>query len=297
MKGLLSNERLGIKLLTFSFLFFLGLIIGTLITYIVFGNDESSIDAIRWGQFIVSLFAFAFPAVSCAFLFSRENTSFFNLTKFPSFQLLAIGCLSFLLILPFINLLAWLNMQVEFPAALSGIETELHRLEDAANAIVEKVLSLTSTKDLLLNLFFVALVPAVTEELIFRGTLQKMLGERFNSHAAVWITAIVFSAFHMQFFGFIPRIVLGALLGYFYVWSGSLYLPMVAHFINNALGVWAGWLVANKHISADVENIGGSSQFIIGLVCLALVIPLLIYMERKGKKNNLLIETKNNPFE
>ena len=121
---------------------------------------------------------------------------------------------------------------------MSSIETWMRNSESQANEITEAFLSTKSIGGLIGNIFIVAVLPAIGEELLFRGLLQglikKMTG---NFHWAIWVTAALFSALHLQFFGFLPRMLLGAFFGYLLEWTGTLWLPVIAHFINNASGV------------------------------------------------------------
>ena len=93
-------------------------------------------------------------------------------------------------------------------------------------------------KDLLINLFVVGFLAAISEELFFRGVLQKILIERIkNIHLAIFACALLFSALHQEFYALIPRVLLGMLLGYAYVYSNSLWVPICIHFVNNATAV------------------------------------------------------------
>lgn len=138
--------------------------------------------------------------------------------------------------LPLVNHLAAMNEGLEFPIA--AIQDWMHAQEDRAAAITMGFMDMPTVWHLCFNLVVLAVVPAVGEELIFRRILQRSLFERWgNVHIAVWVSAALFSAIHMQFFGFVPRLVLGAGLGYLYVFSGRLAYPVVAHFVNNAMAV------------------------------------------------------------
>ena len=107
-----------------------------------------------------------------------------------------------------------------------------------------------------LGLLVVAVLPAICEELFFRGMIQPLLLRATGSpHRAIWVTAIVFSAIHFQFFGFVPRMLLGALFGYIYYWSGNLRLAMLAHFVNNGLTVTLSYFSRRGDISLDPDKL------------------------------------------
>jgi hypothetical protein len=132
---------------------------------------------------------------------------------------------------------------------------------------------------------------ALSEELFFRGVLQNVLIDCFkNKHVGVWVGAIIFSAFHLQFYGFLPRILMGAYLGYLLVWTGSLWPGIIAHFLNNGLAVYVAWL-ANKGVIDDrVEKVGeNQTDWFYVLISAGMVIfsLILIYKIEKKKQDNL----------
>ncbi len=119
---------------------------------------------------------------------------------------------------------------------------------------IEFFTAFDSSGDFLLGVVVIALLPAIGEELVFRGMLQpELFRATGNHHAAIWISAIIFSAFHLQFFGFVPRMLLGALFGYLYVWSGNLLIPMLAHFVNNGFSVLMMYLYQKGTIPIDLD--------------------------------------------
>ncbi|MDZ7777205.1 MAG: CPBP family intramembrane glutamic endopeptidase [Bacteroidales bacterium] len=119
----------------------------------------------------------------------------------------------------------------------------------------------TSYGALAANLLLIAVIPAIGEELFFRGVLQKVFTDWFsNAHAGIIITSVLFSALHMQFFGFLPRFVLGVLFGYYFYWSRSLWLPIFAHFINNGAAVVVAFLAARGSVDVDYEEFGSYNQ-------------------------------------
>jgi membrane protease YdiL (CAAX protease family) len=141
------------------------------------------------------------------------------------------------------------------------------------------MLDVDSVGGLLVNIGLIAIVPAVGEELFFRGIIQQVLQTNLKSHAAVWITAIIFSTIHFQFFGFIPRVLMGAFLGYLLVWTKNMWVPIIAHFANNAVAVLFYYFKGEGN-TFDIENIGKSDTYLIGIVSLIAVL-LLIYLFRK----------------
>jgi membrane protease YdiL (CAAX protease family) len=147
--------------------------------------------------------------------------------------LLAAGAL-ILVIMPLMSVIIAWNAGAHFPAALHDFEVWARASEDRAAVLTKYLTRFNSGTRFLVGVLVVALVPAVAEELVFRGVVQKNLVRWFSPHVGVWLAAAIFSAIHIQFFGFVPRFILGLVLGYFYLWSGNILVSMAAHFTQNA---------------------------------------------------------------
>ncbi|MCA8832868.1 CPBP family intramembrane glutamic endopeptidase [Hymenobacter pini] len=130
-------------------------------------------------------------------------------------------------------LIAW-NAKAHLPAALSGWEEAAREMEDRAQKITRYLTQFSTPLRFVVALLVIAVVPAISEELFFRGVVQRNLVQWAGRHVGVWLAAALFSAIHFQFFGFVPRFVLGLVLGYLYEWSGNILVPMAAHFTQNA---------------------------------------------------------------
>ena len=246
-----------------------------------------SAEYLKVTQTLQMILVFAVPAVFCASIFSEKPTSFLSLQKTSAKNYFFAAMFAFSA-LPANNFFAWLNAQMRFPKFLNGLENLLRTAEDELMRLTEQMLAVDTLGGLAVNLVVIALLAAVCEELFFRGVLLKTLLERkkhtstsLNQHIAIWVTAVIFSAIHFQFYGFLPRMLLGAAFGYMAVWSGSLWLPMLAHFINNAVGVIAFFAVKKNNLAFDVENIGTEQTWYFGLF----FIPLCIYFLLKIRKN------------
>lgn len=144
------------------------------------------------------------------------------------------------------------NMNVEFPESIAAIAREM---EDKGKVLTEYFTDFHSIPYFLLSLLIIAVVPAVGEELLFRGVIQRQIHRiTGNPHAAIWLAAIFFSAFHFQFFGFVPRMLLGALFGYLFIYSGNLIYPILAHFVNNGFTLTMLFLHQRGLVSFDIES-------------------------------------------
>lgn len=179
---------------------------------------------------------------------------------------------------PFVNYLSSLNEDLHLPAALAPIEQWMRGTEAQAQALIERLIEGTTLSQLALNTLMIAAIPAIAEELFFRGTLQPLIVRAFKSrHLAVWLTAAVFSFLHFQFLGFLPRLVLGALLGYVAHWSGGLILGMVGHFANNAFAVLALWFIGRGQLSPSIETLGADHWWLaVASAAAALTIALAL---------------------
>ncbi|MEP7168064.1 MAG: CPBP family intramembrane glutamic endopeptidase, partial [Bacteroidota bacterium] len=205
--------------------------------------------------------------------------------------------ISFLLVIiilfasmPFINWMIEINGYLKLPSFLSQLEQWMKNSEDEAAKLTEAFLAGTSITSLLTNLFIVALLPALGEELFFRGIMQKLFSQMTkNNHIAILITATIFSAIHLQFYGFLPRMVLGIFLGYLLVWSGSLWLPVLAHFVNNAAAVAFTFLQQQNKISFDPDTVGtNSDEKIMLLTSIAVTFSLIYLVFKKEKKKEVV---------
>ena len=217
---------------------------------VVLGGSRTT-EGLKWLQFLQTVGTFLLPPLCCAWLWEAEHKPFrwLKLDRGTEWQvfLAAIGIM--VCAIPGINLLADLNSRVTLPEGLASIEHILKQQEEAAAVLTEQFLQADGIGGLLVNIGLMALLPAIAEELSFRGTLQQILEEgqgdkvqRTRVHAAIWVTAFVFSAIHMQFYGFVPRMLMGAMFGYVFLWTGSLWVPVTMHFTNNAIAVVSYYL-------------------------------------------------------
>ena len=184
---------------------------------------------------------------------------------------------SMLLIQPTVCLTAWLNEQMALPEFLKPVEIWMRTMEDTAQAHLQLFFNNTGLLFALYNLLVMAVMAGVGEEIFFRGALMSALKRRSSSvHAAIWISAIVFSAFHLQFYGFIPRLMLGAYFGYLVYFTGSIYPAILAHFINNAIIVAFMSIPSLKDTSFVTGNImpGEVSAYVVATVVTLAVLAL-----------------------
>jgi membrane protease YdiL (CAAX protease family) len=256
-------------------------------------DDKNVISLLYIGQVVGVVILFIAPTFLFAIFWTKPRLGYLGLTAKPAFTSLLIGSVGILLALPMINWLAEINQHMHLPSAFSGMEEWMKNTEAKAAEMTDVFTKGTSIGGLILNLFVVAFLAAFSEELFFRGMLQKVLIECFkNKHIGIWVGAIFFSAFHMQFFGFIPRMMMGAYLGYLFLWTGSIWPGMIAHFVNNGTAVFLVWLSNKGIISADADKIGiEGSQMIYVISSIAMVVISLFLVYRIEKKRKSVIHT------
>ena len=187
---------------------------------------------------------------------------------------------------PAINLIAWVNEQLTLPASLAPWEEWMKQMEEANAATVAQLLGERGVGALLANLVVVALMAALSEEVLFRGMIQGLFSDQ-RVHTGVWVTAILFSLMHLQFYGFVPRMLMGALFGYVLVWTGSLWVPIVMHFVNNGLVVLlTSWFMPEQVEGATdtklwIETFGREGTWWVGVLSLIAVIGLSVLLYRR----------------
>lgn len=201
------------------------------------GYGEGDLNFMKVFQTLTSIGTFIVPALLLRRIEGPDSRLFnFTLPKQSQLLLLVVGIMLFSG--PLMELTSLINKEMQLPEALRGVEQWMKAQEQQMAMLTEKLLYTTSIGGLLFNVFMIAVIPAIGEELLFRGCLQPIFWRwTKNPHAAIWITAILFSAIHMQFYGFLPRMLMGAAFGYMLYWGKSIWLPIIAHFINNAVAV------------------------------------------------------------
>ncbi len=178
------------------------------------------------------------------------------------------------------------NSQIVLPEFLDAVEVWMRELEDEAIATLDVFFEGKTAIDLIMNVLIIAAAAALVEEIFFRGALQQLFEKWIkNAHFAVWITAFIFSAIHFQFYGFFPRLLLGALLGYLFVYTRNLWFPIIFHFLNNAVVVVATHRGIEDTAFEELENMGLSPiLWFAGIV--SLLLTVFIFSRFKIKKDN-----------
>ena len=220
---------LGTRLLILLGMMGAGLVIASVVGVLVL---HSGLYAMLIAQ---DLLAFIIPAIAAMAIFYHKPLQPMCLDRAPSWKPLLVVVAFYIISLPGMNWLVSLNEAMSLPQSMHSVEQWMRASEQQAAALTEQMLDIHSLGQLALCIFVVGIMAGLSEEALFRGALLRTMEDsRLGSHAAVWIAAIVFSAFHMQFFGFLPRMILGVWLGYLLLWTRSLWVPIIAHALNNS---------------------------------------------------------------
>lgn len=246
-------RRLGIFLCFWLF--------GLLTTAIVIGVlglklDMNSAPVLRVMTVIQDILVFITPVAATVVLISRKPLAFLCLDHGIKVSVVGLMLVTLMASIPMMNVIVEWNLSLSLPESMSSIEEWMRGSEERSAKMVETMLSGTSVKALIVSILIVGVLTGLSEELFFRGMLQRILADRMNIHAAIWLTAIIFSAAHFQFYGFVPRMLLGGFFGYLAWWSRSLWLPVIAHAFNNSLVVAAQWSMSRGNAGFDPNKIG-----------------------------------------
>jgi membrane protease YdiL (CAAX protease family) len=269
-----------------------GSAIGALLGSIVYQGDGSFFEASRnyadesvtlpmmVMQGVASIFSFlVFPFLAWS-LIRKKRFEYFNAQPFfwYSIPLVIVVMLTFLVADSAV--IQW-NQELHLPDFLKSFEDWARATEDDLARVTKMLTQFHTVGDFLVGFVVVALIAGVSEELLFRGIIQSELHRGTNNiHVAIWVSAFLFSAIHFQFFGFVPRLLLGALFGYLYYWSGNIFVPMFAHIVNNGFLVIMIYLNQLGVIKVDVDSTDAVAPWPV-ISTFALMTAALIYYSKK----------------
>jgi membrane protease YdiL (CAAX protease family) len=256
-------------------------------------SDPESIKMLKYFQVVQSFGLFIVPPIILGWLFNGKIDKYLNLDRKTNAASVFLVVLLVIFALPLINFIGEWNYQMQFPEWLRGVEQWMQNAEENAAELTEAFLKVETTGGLIFNLFMIAFLPAIGEELLFRGVIQRIFTKMTkNYHWGIWIAAFLFSALHIQFYGFVPRLLLGVLFGYLLVWSGSMWLPIIAHFVNNGFAVIAMFLIDKNIVSSKVENIGSSPDEFLAIGFSLVVVVILMWLIKKENRKNAFVFQK-----
>ncbi len=254
-------------------------------------NLEQHYGFLKLMQALQTVIVFIVPAF-IGFILFYDKTEYHFPGKRPLtlvFILIAISIMIFSQ--SFISWTAWLNQQVNFSEGWKWLGDWIMQSENQAKEMTEVMLKSTGFTDTLVTVVIIAVLPAFGEEIFFRGILQREFKRLFNNaHLAIFITALLFSAFHMQFLTFLPRLVLGIILGYLLLYSENLWVPIAAHFVNNFMAVMLYLHYSKDKIDESIlDTQDGNVSWIHAAISFIIIISLIL-ASRKIYKLNTNIE-------
>lgn len=235
-------------------------------------NLLDNADLIRGAQLLQTLGIFLFPAITCAWLFSDNYKEYLGIDQPVRLPAAVWAIISIIVAIPFLNWTYSLNQQMALPEALKGLETWMKGIEAEASRITDLLLDTKNISMIVLNVLIICVIAGICEEFMFRGLLQTLFGKAIrNPHVLIWTIAVLFSAIHFQFYGFVTRMLLGAWLGYLMYYTKTIWIPVLAHFTNNFAGVSAYYLFqdAPEKIK-EIDAIGTGSTWWLSVASLAL---------------------------
>ena len=282
------------------------LLLGILIAVPVFGSDvmqklslmssstKPDIIAIaKYFQIVSQIGTFLIPVLFFAFLDGRNIGSYLKINLRPALKTMLFGAAAILASTPLINFIGELNQQMVLPSFMSGVEQWMKDSENSAGKITDAFLHTTTTSGFIINLLMIGLIPAIGEEFVFRGVLQKLFHQwTKNIHFSVIFSAFLFSAIHFQFYGFFPRFFMGILLGYSFVWSSSLWIPITIHFVNNSAAVIVSYFVNTGNISNSLDTIGTGDKALVPVIISLILTAGFIYFIYYYEKNKKITPTE-----
>ena len=267
-------ERLFILLALIIIGLILGTVIGLAYVFITKSNPQD-LNSLRFMQISSQLFTFVFPPIAYAFLVKEKPVNALGLKNVKILWFL-IGTAMIFAIMPLNSILAEWNAGLKLPESLSALEQMMKQMQESASAMIEKFVSVDTIGGLMLNLFMIAGLAALGEELLFRSIIQTSLIKICkNAHVGILIASAIFSFIHLEFYGFVPRLILGMLLGYMFYFLGSIWIPMLMHFLNNGTVVLIYFLNNKGITNIDVDTFGQTS---IPVLIVSIVVMIVLFL-------------------
>ncbi len=228
-----------------------------------------------------NIFAFIIPAMLMwKICFKQSPIIAIGADKVPTIKMIAISLIIYFVGMPALNQIVYWNQEMQLPEFLSEFDEWCRNLEKLAEEQISGVLNTTALFPTFMNILLIGVLTGIGEEFFFRGALQRGLTWcGINPHTAIWTSAIIFSIVHFQFFGFIPRMLLGAFFGYLYWWGGNIWVNSFAHALNNSLVIISTWCINKGMVSEDFDMVGVSEgRFPIAAIVSGVAVGIIIYI-------------------
>jgi hypothetical protein len=284
---IIKNTTTGSKLLIFLLLFAFGLIFSSVLGIFISmmrGGDIMDITNLQITQVCSQVIGLLLPPLLYVMLVYEKPFNYLGCNELPKWSLL--GIVAMFTILPFNGWVAEWNENIVFPESMAAYEAKLKSMHEMYEATSEMLMN---GSNLAIGIIIFGLLAAVSEEFLFRSVIQKALVKLFkNAHIGIIVTALIFSAFHADFYGFFPRFILGLMLGYMFWMSGSIWASIIMHFTNNATIVMLYYLNKKEIISIDAESFGSTDNAFLIILSLLVTVAIFIICNRLKNKTEQL---------
>jgi hypothetical protein len=289
----------GLKMAVFIGLSGISLILGGMISFsivavlldIPFSGLQSALlqpknaSIAQFANALASIIAFGLPGIAVAFFSKNKLVSELGFARIKNWNQIGLVILIAITGLFLSGALGDLTEKIPTPIALKNWATQM---EDQYKKALYAMTQMKSVLDLLFAIIAVAVVPAIVEELFFRASLQKIIMDWTGKpYVAIVVTAVIFSAFHFSYFGFLSRMSLGIILGIIYYYTKTIWLPILMHFINNGIGITILYFVRNDSKKMDAV-IDGNLPFY--WVVLALFVIITLCKKLKATTTDVQLE-------
>ncbi len=293
---LFDNKKLIIKpatslVLLFSLFLFM-LIAVSLITQLLGSLTDNTAAILRISSVLQNVLVFILPAVATAMLSTRFPATLLAIDKFPSGKFILLSIAVLIVSIPLMNSIIDWNQNISLPDSFSQFNDYMQQLEKGAEKAVSDITGGNTVGTLIMSILIVGIFTGLGEEIFFRGGLMRLFSciKGMSPHVAIWLTAFLFSALHMQFLGFVPRMLLGVFFGYLTFWSGSLWLPIMIHALNNSILVTTDWINNRGGSQIDVNSIGlGDNALVLNIASFILTVIVFYALYKQSK----LLDKKN----
>jgi len=242
---------------------------------------------VRYVQICQQVALFLLPSIIIMYMIKDDKESFFGLNRFPKPLTILLVLILSLSIIPITTYTGILNSKMVLPEMISGIEDWMKAKEETASHLTNLLIASSGFIPLAVNIFILAVVPAFSEEMLFRGVFQRLLSGFLRSdHAGILVTAALFSTIHFQFYGFIPRLILGLGFGYLFYLTRSLWSAIIAHFVNNVIPVLVAFYTGGNLINEQLFN-KGSDELRIPFIPVIIVCIVFYFLQSEYRKRKM----------
>lgn len=273
------------RIIMFISVSMIGLFIAAVLSTIIMMRGQTA-TTLRIATLINDIIMFVMPPVICAVIYSYRPAEYLRVASAPGLTPLILAVGTMICSIPMMNMIIEWNEGLSLPSSLAAMESWMREAEQRAGDTVNTLMGGSSAGSLILSILIVGVLAGFSEELFFRGGIQRLLvSGRVNPHVAIWVTAFLFSAIHLQFFGFFPRLLLGAFFGYLLYWTKNLWVPIVCHILNNSIVATVTWMTARgSATSGGLNEIGTAvSAHQLLWVTVSIIMTFMLLMTLKLK--------------